>query len=248
MNKLIAFDIETAHEAGYKNWNESPGITCISASLFSAGQHTVLTAHSNYQPVMTQKDIHHFVDSLHDRYRDGYDVVAINMTGFDSRVLFLESDREHRRKIQEFTLFGYDPYWTVFCQRGYGPGLQAMADGMGVEGKLDGMNGLEAITAWQENRERQQLVLHYVEQDARATLDVFRAIRKSGGSIYWTSKRGNQMGCHAGRNVIDSLGYPKPNTSWMTNPRTRESTIGWMLEESNEFSELLTQELEKTNG
>jgi hypothetical protein len=165
-----------------------------------------------------------------------------------------------------------DPAFLCLCQMGYMLGLEAVAQALGVQGKMEGMRGdLEPLlwggaaglpggldgVATDEDHERmadaavmaakmgvgnmgsqeaRRLCLRYVAQDARATLDVYDGLSRVGREgLRWTTKKGTRSTkawdpARVGGallTVADARMLTEPDTSWMTEPRTRESCIGW---------------------
>lgn len=113
------------------------------------------------------------------------------------------------------------------------PGLKAVCEGMSVRGKLEGMDGAQAVTKWKEGRAGQDLVLEYVAQDAIATANVYQVIASVGG-VEWITRRGQLSHWRSddGRilNAIDALALPLPNNSWMTDPWPRDKFVSWIVD------------------
>ena len=237
---IVAFDIETATPASDDN-NAPLGVTCAATFAVDEERHPPYDCtvgnlrlwHSDYAPRMNQNDLTKMIEYLLAQSAHGVDVVAWNSVGFDFRVSALEFDQADKiqQKIRHLALRSIDPAFSMFCARGYMIGLNTAASGLGVTGKLDGMNGLEAISAWQENREQQDLVLEYVGQDAIATANVWaKALQAK--SLPWTSQSGRRQRFRFyevnGMTVAESLLTQEPNTSWMSNPRSRSEITAWL--------------------
>jgi len=97
---------------------------------------------------------------------------------------------------------------------------------------------VEALGIEPGTREAQDLCLEYVGQDARLTVDVYAAILES-GTLPWTSRSGRpnvwRPAFKDGERtrmltVNEALKTPKPDTSWMSNPKTRQSCFAWTEE------------------
>ena len=108
-------------------------------------------------------------------------------------------------------------------------------------GKPEGMDGAKAPVMWGQGAYAQKKVLEYVEQDARTTARVYEEIVRR-RHLPWTSRSGKSQSWRwDGRgvsfnpavgerllSVSEALRYvPKPDTSWMTDPRSRESFYAW---------------------
>ena len=237
---IVAFDIETAAPAS--DDNDTPlGVTCAATFAVDEQAHQppydgnmgeLHLWHSDYAPRMNQSDLTKMIEYLIG-HAAGSDIVAWNSVGFDFRVLALEFDRadEMQQKIRRLALRSIDPAFSMFCARGYMIGLNTAAVGLDVAGKLDRMNGLEAISAWQEGRQRQDLVLKYVGQDAIATANVWaKALQVK--SLPWTSQSGRRQRFRFyevnGMTVAESRLTREPNTAWMSNPRSRSEITAWL--------------------
>ena len=239
---IVTIDIETAKMARDDN-NAPLGVTC--AATFAINNEGSLSPpytradgelrlwHSNYAPQMRACDLAELIEYLISESETGADIVAWNSIGFDFRILALEFDREDKvqHTIKQIALRSIDPAFSMFCARGYMIGLNTAAHGLHMPGKLAGMDGLEAITAWQEGRERQDLVLKYVGQDAIATANVWAAASRV-KSLPWMSQSGRRQRFRFrevdGMTVRDALRTRVPNSSWMTNPRSRDEITAWL--------------------
>jgi hypothetical protein len=121
----------------------------------------------------------------------------------------------------------------LFCQLGYGVGLDRAAKAMGLAGKPEGMSGALAPRLWANGR--RQEVLDYVAQDARTTLELAR-ICEERGYLRWITHSGNVRTVALPRgwlNVGDAMNLPEPDTSWMSNPWPRSKFTGWLVSSSN---------------
>ncbi len=116
----------------------------------------------------------------------------------------------------------------VLCKLGYGVGLDAVARGMGVDGKPEGMNGKLAPALWAEGKREE--VLRYVAQDAKTTLELAR-VCESRGELRWVARSGKVRCMTLGEGwltVREALELPLPDVSWMDEPWPRERFTGWM--------------------
>ena len=173
-------------------------------------------------------------------------------------MLAIESrDLKYKKKVANLALGHIDPFFNMFCDKGYGIGLQKMSSALGVEGKLEGMHGSLAPYMWTGNSdgvseegleevrhflsepgtmEAQETCLDYVKQDARATYDIYQGLIHT-RNVYWTTRKGNvsrypwtprRMGDRL-YTCAESLRTREPNTSWMDEPRKRSELMGWTL-------------------
>lgn len=235
----LAFDLETAQLADGANYDL--GITCAAmVQVDDAGNigeprcwQGAETELGDYAPTMTSAEASAMLDELLYWQARGGQVVTWNGTSFDWRVLAatLAGEPAAVGRVKRLALSHIDPAFTMFCHKGFMIGLTTAAAGLGVAGKLDGMTGVEAVTAWQEGRERQELVLRYVGQDCVALALVYRAALKLQG-FDWQAKSGrfNSWRCATlALTVAEALRVPEPDTSWMHEPRTRAELVGWAL-------------------
>jgi hypothetical protein len=227
--KYLAFDIETASTAKDDWHSHRPlGISC--AATLSADDNEPMLWHggdrANPTDRMTQEEAAALVRYLEDQTAHGYTLLTWNGLGFDLDLLAEESNLlEDCRRL---ALAHVDMMFHAFCQLGHGIGLDAAARGMGLAGKPEGMKGELAPVLWA--RGEREKVLNYVAQDVRTTLDLARAC-EAVGELRWIARSG-RMPCMAlGKGwltVREALGLPLPDTSWMSDPWTRERFTGWM--------------------
>jgi hypothetical protein len=73
-----------------------------------------------------------------------------------------------------------------------------------------------------------EAVLAYLNDDVRSTLETGEAIARRRG-ISWIARSGNPNHQPFSKllTVNECLGIPEPDTSWMSDPFTREKFIGW---------------------
>ena len=124
-----------------------------------------------------------------------------------------------------------DMMYHVFCLRGHYLGLDKAAKGLGLPGKTEGMNGAAAPQMWAAGQQRQ--VLDYVGQDVRTTLQVAQEVERL-GMVQWTSARGRRNFIDIDRwlPVAEAQRLPYPDTSWMSNPVSRDQFTAWMQHET----------------
>ena len=205
---------------------------------------------------MNPMEVQELAGYLLHQQAQGYTVVTFNGLGFDMDVLGEECQNAHwRADVAKLALEHIDIGFEMHCQMGYMTGLAKLSEGLGVGGKTEGMHGdlapfiwsgnLEAATDEQREqisalsvepgtRKAQDLCLEYVGQDAKLTADVYKALLDQ-RYVYWTTQRGTQSRypwtpeTKDGRllTVNESLLIPEPDTSWMSNPRTRADLLKW---------------------
>ncbi|MGB3717775.1 MAG: hypothetical protein WA996_25415 [Candidatus Promineifilaceae bacterium] len=88
------------------------------------------------------------------------------------------------------------------------------------------MSGEMAPEMWRAGE--RDAVLAYLKEDVRSTLETGEAITQKRG-IGWTAKSGKWNYQQFSRllTVAECLVIPEPDTSWMTDPLTREKFLGW---------------------
>jgi hypothetical protein len=240
--KFVAFDIETAREAPEdKDDSYDLGVTCVGTCIVEGTDRIARTWHGGkwfgrYEERMPEDKVTEFVGWLLAMTDRGYDIVSWNGLGFDFRVM-AESAPGIRGMAVDLALDSIDPFYAMLCEKGFGIGLATAAEGMMVEGKADGMDGLDAIEMWQGPPSDQRRVLEYVKQDAETTANVYEAV-VAAGHLRWTSRSGRTnywrpvlkvVGDRPFRmlTVEEASALPEPDTSWMTDPWPRSDFYGW---------------------
>ena len=243
MNKplpFLAFDIEIASDLPEdKPWQESAplGITCaaIAEELISHTYCGEEMADGRFEPRMSKGACKKLLSHLYRAAESGVALVGWNSLGFDFQVLGYETGEWDT--IKELALYHHvDPAFQMLCERGYMVGLNSAAEAMMVGSKLEGVEGKLAPSMWRDTRAYQDLVLKYVEQDARMTYDLYAAIVEY-RLVNWRTRKGKfstwkpQMEPGRLLFVDECLELALPDTSWMDSPRPRSQYAGW-LEES----------------
>ena len=70
----------------------------------------------------------------------------------------------------------------------------------------------------------------YCGDDVKQTLALVLEVERQ-GTLRWRSRRGNAMDMRIGRKwltVRQCAKLPEPDTSWMSEPMTRDRYLGWM--------------------
>lgn len=233
---FCAWDIEIAGTLEHPE-----GITCA-ATYTSGGENAPMIYHGptliedgRITEVMLPSDLKRMLNDLRVWEEQGYPIVSWNGVGFDWRVLAsFMADPQDKKLCATLALQGYDPGFHFFCAKGFMPGLNKVCRAMGVKGKLEGMDGVQAIEKWKEDRPAQELVLKYVQQDAIATADAFRAIRGAGKISWITRSERLRHWTPNDRQILKAgqalASLPVPDNSWMDDPWTRDKFVGWIEE------------------
>lgn len=240
MVNYVAFDIEIATDIpeDCEDWDSlGPlGITCAAALDSDGGLETWAgkprgsrAPPGSYAPKMSKGECALLARHLARRMEQGYVPLTINGLGFDLRQLARES--AEYALCAQLALSQVDIFFAMFCEKGFGVGMQAMAEGMGLAGKPEGMDGSQAPGLWRAGQFDK--VLDYVRQDVRVTAQIYEAITRT-GRLEWTSKKGRRNRWDCGpviRTVREALQLPEPDTSWMDAPWPRERFYGWTRQE-----------------
>jgi len=225
--KILAFDLETEEFSGFGNLPDV-GITCAAtltddgeAMQWYGGMHQ-----GTYDPKMAQDEVVEMVDYLWEKMQAGYQITTWNGLSFDFQIVYGQSGRDER--VKQIAQAHVDMMFHFFCIKGYAISLDKTAQGMGIAGKSEGMDGSLAPGMWKAGQFEE--VLKYVAQDVQVTLDL---AQKCAGEkeVRWISKRGipNKCALPAGwLNVEEALRLPEPDTSWMDNPWERTRFTKWM--------------------
>lgn len=224
MNKFAVLDLEIIKTVeGVDDWfSVAPlGISCVAVAL-SDSDDTLVWYGQNQLGVTGSRAAIAGLISLVD---EGYTLVGFNSLGFDFRVLATESGL--------FADCGYlalqhvDLFFYLFCALGYAPGLNRLAQGMGLPGKTVGMDGAKAPELWRQGQ--RQAVLDYCVQDVRTTLDLVQASINARG-VTWVSKSGKRVGLSFAQwlTVQEAMALPEPDNTWMEKPWSRSKFIGWL--------------------
>lgn len=223
--KYLAFDLEIVKviPPDCNDWWSlgNLGISCAVAQPSDSRDAIVWAGWNELGPVGARA----VVNALINMAKEGYTLVGFNSLGFDLRVLGQESGMVNECKW--LAAQHIDLYWHIFCAMGYGPGLDRLAKGMGLPGKTAGMDGAKAPELWAQGQ--RQKVIDYCVQDTRLTMDLFRLGNEMGG-VQWKSKAGKTIvyDFECWLNTMAAQNLPQPDTSWMTEARSREQSAGWL--------------------
>ncbi len=251
-HKYLAFDIEIAKvmTQGETDWKaQRPlGISCA-ATLASDEDKPMLWYSSNEAtglPVqfMTVPDVQDLICYL--RYMantQGYEILTWNGLSFDFDILSEESCGMSDICV-DLALNHTDMMFHIFALRGHYLSLAKASKGMGLSGKLTGVNGADAPKLWSQGQH--QHVLQYVAQDVRVTLEVAQAVDQQ-KEIRWMSEKGrlNVVNIAQWLTVNESLRLPQPDTSWMDSPPTRDQLMAWTQVATSRPSKRIVNWLER---
>lgn len=232
-HRFLAFDIETAKLTpdGENIQDHRPlGISCWAAAWIGTnGEPNSIVGHGGDKgepaPRMIREECAELVDGLRAAVEDGFTLLTWNGCGFDFDILAEESGMHE--ECAELALHHVDMMLHFHCQKGFPVGLNAVAKGLGLEGKTEGMDGSKAPQLWAEGRYDE--VLRYVAQDVRATLEVALTVEQR-KDLCWIARSGkpNFVAIPRWLTVFEALQLPEPDTSWMDSPIPREQFTEWM--------------------
>ena len=235
MEKVLAFDLEIVKEIpeGENMEQIRPlGISCV-ALLPNDEALSQLFYHvdDKFQATsgaMTKEELESVMVSMEHWVDKGYKILTWNGLKFDFDILAEESG-EHE-KCKALAMSHLDMAFHFLCTKGYMIGLNTAADGLGLSGKMGGMEGSLAPIYWASPNLRDRLrVLRYVNQDVVTTLEVYEQSSET-KKVPWTSRSGkpNALWLNDGwKTIKECMDFPKVDTSWMDNPITKESCYDW---------------------
>jgi len=243
---LIAFDLEIAKPimGNGSEWkSQRPlGISCAAVAYRRTGLGMV--AYQSWQShvgstMMTStqaQDVFNFLLAWENK---GYRIVTVNGAGFDFDVLAEECGLSYRSACAHMAMRHIDLCFIALSKKGHFLGLDAMARGAAVVGKLhdvrlnDGtlmtdMDGAKAPEMWAAGE--RSAVLEYLKDDVRSTLETAEIIERD-QIVRWTSRAGRYNSFLVSRplpTVERCMEIAMPDNSWMTSPPTREGVLAWM--------------------
>jgi hypothetical protein len=228
----VAFDIETAKvlpESVTDLMDHRPlGIACVAAVVSGREEPFVWYGAKGGKPAaqMSQAEVRSMIEQFAAWADDGYTLLSWNGLGFDFNVLAEESDLAEQ--CARIALSHVDMMFHVVCELGYPVGLGKAAEGLGLPGKSAGITGSDAPLMWAQGRCED--VLEYNVQDARLALAIALEAERR-GELLWITRRGSTGRMplkHGWRSVQEALKTPLPDTSWMSDPPTREEFTSWL--------------------
>ena len=230
-HKYLALDIETGKIIdSASDWRSFRplGISCAATLLSGDNEPSLWHGGDRANPNdrMSREEAAALVHYLEDRTKEGYTLAHLERAWL--RLRHPGGGVSNALPVPPLALDHVDMMFHVFCQLGFGVGLDAAARGMGLAGKLEGIKGADAPVLWAEGRREE--VLRYVAQDVRTTLDLARICERC-GALRWVARSGKvrTMPLPEGwLSVGTALELPLPDTSWMSDPWPRTKFTGWM--------------------
>lgn len=227
--KWLAFDLEIYKEIpeGETDWkaHRPLGVSCAATLLSDEPQPVLWHAADKSRP-MNAAELDELVLYMWKRVAVGYTIVTHNGASFDWHILAAESN-SFADCVTLAMNHHIDTMLHFFCIKGYPIGLDAIAKGLGLPGKTEGMDGAKAPQMWQAGE--YDKVLEYVGQDVITTLRVAERVERQGG-FTWTSKTGrlNSIKIPKWLTVTKALQLPEPDIGWMSDPWPRSKFTEWM--------------------
>lgn len=231
--QFLAFDIETGKiiPEPASNWQSHRplGITCIASQAVGDEKPRVWfsqDAKGHPASQMTREDIAAFVRHLGEAVQDGFMPLSWNGLAFDLDILAEESGLV--TECKKLALGHVDMMFHVFCDRGYPVALDCAASGLGLPGKMAGVDGSLAPSLWAKGQ--YDTVLEYVSQDVRTTQAVAQESERR-KRFLWRTKKGSVSSMplpNGWLSVEDAQRLPLPDTSWMDAPIPRSTFTAWL--------------------
>lgn len=258
--KLAAFDLEIAKEVEGPDWQaQRPlGISCAAVALSNGELDHYYWSQAAYEDRMTAIQAGRVVNYLQSVVSRSYTLITVNGLAFDFAILAEESGMV--AECADLALNHHcDLMLMSVCRHGWPVGLDALAEGANVQGKLhqvtlndgtvlDGMGGAMAPRMWAQGEH--EAVLAYLKDDVRATLETaVTAVKRS--HLSWKSKKGKtwQVNLLPGGQtpegypiyrlptVAEMLAWPRPDTSWMSDPMDPDKLAAWAKQPRPAFGE-----------
>lgn len=231
--KYLAFDIETAKSVPGTdfNWKKHRplGISCIASHSIDCADPKVWyskTVAGLPAPQMSHADVVEFIRHLANCEREGFTLLSWNGLAFDFDILAEESGEPDT--CGRLARAHVDMMFHIVCEKGFPIALRNAASGLGLPGKLAGVEGIDAPVLWANGKF--DTVLEYVAQDVRTTLAIALESEKQ-KSFAWTTRKGtvSSMPLPSGWLSVESaLKLPLPDTSWMSDPPSRKYFTAWL--------------------
>ena len=209
-------------------------ISCTAVAL-SDSDNTIFW-YSDAKGPMPRNECVEIVHDLIELVADGYTIVTWNGTGFDFRVLAIESGMFE--ECAELALHHIDMMLYVVFIKGHRLALNTALHGAGLLSKLkevelnDGtiitdMAGSKAPELWALGE--RDAVLSYLEYDVVMPLQLLSDIQCN-KCMVWSSKAGNPQQVKIPKlyTVKECFALPEPDTSWMDSAPDRFDFIKWM--------------------
>lgn len=255
--RVIAWDLEVGEIPDFEKLLREPyyiPITCIAVCDGVNGQvETWPKSAQDAKEALTYEDLRPFLLNLVEMTlgKAGYYSVVFNGVNFDWKVLDLALQHFAHDDPRANDARGYlhrmalertiDPAQIMVWHMGYSVSLAAMAEALGVPGKLEGTSGKDAPELWAQGE--YDRVLQYVERDALCAYDVYEQLVITKHLPSWVNRHGKRTSakwdgfwtCRVDdeermMTVQDTLDYRIPEVS---NPfRRRQDIIGWLTDQT----------------
>jgi len=260
--KVVAWDIEIAVPfPADKQWKKIRplGISCASTVTSDGDARAWYGREKGHCDRMSPLEVRSLVRYLHQLETQGYTIVSWNGLQFDFDVLAEEcNDSRWASACAEMAFAHTDMAFQMLCEKGFMAKLTAIAEGLGGEGKTEGMHGDLAPLLWnglaganeiQSEQIREMglvpgsdaaraLCVEYVIQDSKITLDVYNGLLDQ-GKVRWVGNNGRLVrapgwvpASTGGRllRVDECVKLPMPDTSWMKErkPMSRAGCYAWV--------------------
>jgi len=235
MQRYLAFDLETAKVLPPDVRNvlkhRPLGISCA-ASIADNMPEPLLWygKDEKNQPSkkMTHREAEQVVFKLTELTHQGYTLITWGGVDFDFNILAEESGLQ--KECAQLVLNHIDMLFHIVCSLGHRMSLQKASEGMNLPGKKIGISGALAPALWADGKYEE--VLDYCVQDARLTLQIARKCEQM-RQLQWMTQR-NTIGIMPLQSgwltVQQALSLPLPDTSWMSDPPSRESIVKWIYD------------------
>jgi len=230
--RYLAFDIETAKvlpaDVSDVLAYRPLGIACAAAVASDGGEPLVWHGNAGGVPAarMAPEEVCAMIVDLTERVDDGYTLVTWNGLSFDLNILAEESGLSV--ECGTLALGHVDMMFHVVCALGHYISLGKAAEAFGIPGKAGGMSGHQAPVLWAAGEHAK--VIDYNVQDARLTLTVAEEAERR-GRLQWITRRervGTMPLARGWQCVGDACRMPLPDTSWMSDPPSRDGCMAWV--------------------
>jgi hypothetical protein len=237
---LAAFDIEIAKEIPEGcDWREiAPlGISCAALAYpdpLGIGHRYMVW---EGWPQMDEEQIGKMLADLEWVGGRGVQIVTWNGLGFDFPVIGYEIERP--TTISMLARSHIDMMFMVVARNGHYLGLEKAARGMGLGGKrkevklrdgssIHDMSGAKAPQLWADRET--DAVIEYLKDDVSQTLELAYAVQEK-KAIHWVSNTLKERTIDFPEGLMtveECLELPLADTSWMSDPPSREQFTDWM--------------------
>ena len=230
---FLAIDIETNKTFPMgEDWRSAAPLGIACATAYADNKYWVWAENDSNGAYKDQLSVEAAQELVHDlqTLAQEYTIVTWNGAGFDWPIIAQESNELEACK--ELALNHVDMMLQLMCVKGYPVSLASACTTMGMPSKTEGVNGSMVNEMW-ANGQREQII-QYCIQDSYITATLANMCQRM-NNLQWTSKRGTLqtlMLPDGWLSVENALQLPLPDTSWMTEPLTRQSFVNWLLQQN----------------